>query len=64
MHAGVLFGLWLTLGAVGCRMAHDSEREQPMGPSTAMSGGAMGEPSSAPGVAVDGGRQTRGPDAG
>jgi hypothetical protein len=64
MRAGVLFGLWLTVGALGCRMAHDHEREQPMGPSTAMSGGATGEPSSASSASADAGVRTRAADAG
>jgi hypothetical protein len=65
MKVGVLLGLVLALGALACRMARDNEREQPMGPSTAMSGGAAaGKPSAAPRVPKDSGGATGTPEAG
>jgi hypothetical protein len=64
MRAGVLFGFSLALAVFACRMAHDTEREQPMGPSTAMNGGVMGKPSAAPSAPVEDGGRPAAPEAG
>jgi hypothetical protein len=58
MRTSALFGFCLIVSAAACRMAHDNEREQPMGPSTVMSSGAMSKPSAAPSAPTEGGGPT------